>query len=33
MNGFCGAHPHSTWCYGNVYDAEDRPLNWWLSPG
>jgi hypothetical protein len=20
------------WGYGNVYDADDKPLNWWLAP-
>ncbi|GAA0910358.1 DUF4265 domain-containing protein [Virgisporangium aurantiacum] len=20
------------WSYGNVYDADDKPLNWWLAP-
>jgi len=31
MKRAVAAHPGLTWFYGNVYDSEDRPLNWWRS--
>lgn len=30
LNAFVAEHPGVEWYYGNVYDADDRPLNWWL---
>lgn len=29
LNRFVATHPDDSWCYDNVYDAEDQPLNWW----
>ena len=29
MRSFLERHPKAEWVYGNVYDEEGRPLNWW----
>jgi hypothetical protein len=29
FDAFVAAHQGMTWWFGNVYDDEDNPLNWW----
>jgi hypothetical protein len=29
LRSFLERHPKAEWGYGNVYDEEGRPLNWW----
>ena len=32
MRSFLERHPKAEWGYGNVFDEEGRPLNWWEQP-
>jgi hypothetical protein len=31
MNDFSKAHDDVQWVYGNVYNADGAPLNWWMN--
>jgi hypothetical protein len=30
LEDFVTRHPQYSWTYGNVYDEDDEPLNWWI---
>jgi hypothetical protein len=31
LDDFVDRHTQYSWTYGNVYDEDDQPLNWWIQ--